>query len=76
MSYLLVNLSGLVGLVGVFYVTGWFADQFLLAGRGLEPLSGVGRFGLGAAIWMGLLFALAALGLLKPSMLGFGEKLI
>lgn len=70
MAYLLTNLFGLIGLVGVFYVTGWFADQLLMNGRGLEPLPGVGRFGLGAAVWMGLLYALAALGLLNPAMLG------
>ena len=70
MSYLLANTLGLVGLVGVFYLTGWAADHILLAGRGLAPVAGVGRFGLGAAVWIALLFLMAAVGLLNPPMLG------
>lgn len=70
MSYLIANLFGLVGLVGALYLTGWIVDHLLMEGRGLESLSGVGRFGLGAAVWMGLLFALAVLGLLNAAMLG------
>ena len=67
---LLANTLGLVGLVGVFYLTGWAADHILMAGRGLAPVAGVGRLGLGAAVWIALLFLMAAVGLLNPPMLG------
>jgi hypothetical protein len=70
MAYLFANLFGLIGLVGVCYLAGWLVDHLLMQGRGLEPLSGPARFALGAAVWMGLLFIAAALGLLNPAALG------
>lgn len=70
MVYLAANGLGLIGLVGIFYLTGWLFDQVLMAGRGAEPVPTAGRFGLGAAVWMGWVFLLAALQMLSPSALG------
>ena len=70
MFYLVANLLGLIGLVGVFYLTGWLVDLKLMRGRGLAPVAIAGWFGLGTAVWMGLVFVLATLQLLRAPTLG------
>lgn len=66
MGYLLANLVGFLALAGLFYCSGLVLDRTLAAGRGLLPLPGPGRWAAGAALWMAVLFVLAASGLLKP----------
>ena len=64
MLYLIPNLLVLVGLMGIFYLTGWLVDR---PSQRLERLGGLlpaYRFGLGAALGMGLLFLLASVQLL------------
>jgi len=70
MFYLAANLLGLIGLAGVFSLTGWLFDQVAMKGRGLEPVPGAARFGLGAAIWVGWVFLLAAGQMLSAPTLG------
>jgi len=70
MLYLVANLLGLIGLVGIFYLTGWLCDHLVLKGRGLEPISAVGWFGLGATLWMGWAFGLATVQGLSAASLG------
>ena len=65
-----MNFLGLLGLVGIFFLTGWLLDQVVLKGSGLEPFSAVSWFGLGAAVWMGWVFALAAVQALSAPTLG------
>lgn len=76
MLYLVTNLLGMMGLAGIFYLTGWLGDQVLMQGRGLEPISVTGRFGLGATVWMGWVFLLAAVQMLAASTLGLAAMLI
>ena len=70
MLYLVANLLGLIGLVGIFYLTGWLCDHLVMKGRGLEPISAVGWFGLGATLWMGWAFGLATVQRLGAASLG------
>jgi len=70
MVYMAGHFLGLVGLVGVFYLTGWLFEPLLMDRRALEPISIEVRFGLGAAVWMGCVFLLASLQMLTASVLG------
>lgn len=67
MLHLVTNFLSLGGLVGIFCLTGWLADRILWRGRGLEPFAVVGWFGLGASMWIGWVFLLAAGQLLARS---------
>ena len=70
MLYVIVNLLSLIGLVGVFYSTGWLCDRFAWQGRGLEPITITARFGLGTVLWMGWVFLLASVQMLSAPVLG------
>ncbi len=66
MLYVAANLTALVGFVGIFYVSGWMVDRPGVPRSGRLPTVGLYRFGVGAALWMGIAFLLAAVRLLRP----------
>ena len=62
MFYILSHLVFGLLLAVVFYCTGALVDRLALGGSALEPWMVAGRFGLGGAVWIGLVFVLASIG--------------